>query len=37
VTFDSLIAVRCVPPTQSRVDVEAWRAVAAKPLGSMGV
>jgi 2'-5' RNA ligase len=37
VTFDSLIAVRCVSPTQSRVDVEAWRAVAAKPLGSMGV
>jgi hypothetical protein len=37
VTFDSLKAVRCVSPTQSRADVEAWRVVAEKPLGSIGV
>jgi hypothetical protein len=36
VTFDSLKAVRCVSPTQSRADVEAWRVVAEKPLGSFG-
>ena len=36
VTFDSLKAVRCVSPTQTRADVEAWRAVAEKPLGSIG-
>jgi hypothetical protein len=36
VTFDSLKAVRCVSPTQSRADVEAWRVVAEKPLGSIG-
>ncbi|MBX6326878.1 MAG: hypothetical protein IRY93_12680 [Chthoniobacterales bacterium] len=30
VIFDSLKAVRCVAPTQSRADVEAWRVVAAK-------
>jgi hypothetical protein len=36
VTFDSLKAVRCVSPTQSRADVEAWHAVAEKPLGSIG-
>ncbi|MBO0696693.1 MAG: 2'-5' RNA ligase family protein [Verrucomicrobia bacterium] len=28
VTFDSLKAVRCISPTQSRADVEAWRVVA---------
>jgi 2'-5' RNA ligase len=33
VTFDSLKAVRCLSPTQSRADVEAWRVVAEKPLG----
>jgi 2'-5' RNA ligase len=32
VTFDSLKAVRCVSPTRSRADVEAWRVVAEKPL-----
>jgi 2'-5' RNA ligase len=37
VIFDSLKAVRCVFPTQSRADVEAWRVVAEKPLGSVGV
>lgn len=37
VTFDSLKAVRCISPTQSRADVEAWRVVAEKPLGSIGV
>jgi 2'-5' RNA ligase len=36
VTFDSLKAVRCVSPTQNRADVEAWRVVAQKPLGSIG-
>jgi 2'-5' RNA ligase len=36
VTFDSLKAVRCVSPTQSRADVEAWGVVAEKPLGSIG-
>jgi 2'-5' RNA ligase len=34
VTFDSLKAVRCVSPTRSRADVEAWRIVAEKPLNS---
>jgi putative hydrolase of the HAD superfamily len=37
VTFGSLKAVRCVSPTQSRADVEAWRVLAEKPLGSIGV
>jgi 2'-5' RNA ligase len=37
ITFDSLKAVRCVSPSQSRADVEAWRVVAEKPLGSIGV
>jgi len=37
VIFDSLKAVRCISPTQSRSNVEAWRVVAEKPLGSMGV
>ena len=32
VTFDSLKAVRCISPTRSRADVEAWRVVAEKPL-----
>jgi 2'-5' RNA ligase len=32
VTFDSLKVVRCVSPTRSRADVEAWRVVAEKPL-----
>jgi putative hydrolase of the HAD superfamily len=32
VAFDQLKAVRCVSPTQSRADVEAWRVVAAKAL-----
>ena len=32
VTFDSLKAVRCFSPTQSRADVEAWRVVAEKAL-----
>jgi hypothetical protein len=36
VTFASLKAVRCVSPTQRRADVEAWRVVAEKPLGSIG-
>ncbi len=37
VTFDSLKAVRCISPTKSRADVEAWRVVDEKPLGSIGV
>ena len=32
VTFDSLEAVRCISPTQSRADVEGWRAVTTKKL-----
>jgi hypothetical protein len=36
-TFDSLKAVRCISPTRNRADVEAWRIVAEKPLGSTGV
>ena len=32
VTFDSLKAVLCVSSTRSRVDVEAWRVLAEKPL-----
>jgi 2'-5' RNA ligase len=32
VTFDSLRAVRCLSPTQSRTDVAAWRVVAEKDL-----
>lgn len=32
VHFDALKAVRCVSPTKSRSDVDAWRAVAAKKL-----
>jgi hypothetical protein len=34
VTFDSLKAVRCTSPTESRSDVEAWRMVAEKNLGT---
>jgi hypothetical protein len=30
--FDSLKAVRCISPTQSRADVEEWRVVAEKNL-----
>lgn len=29
ITFDSIKAVRCVSPTQSRADVEAWRLIEA--------
>jgi 2'-5' RNA ligase len=32
VVFDSLKAVRCVSPTQSRADVEVWRVVSEKVL-----
>ena len=32
VLFDSLKAVRCISPTQSRADVEAWRVVTEKAL-----
>lgn len=32
VTFDAIKAVRCVSPTQSRADVEAWRVVWAQAL-----
>ena len=31
-TFDSLKAVRCISPTQSRADVEAWHVVAERNL-----
>jgi 2'-5' RNA ligase len=31
-TFDSLKAVRCISPTQSRAHVEAWRVVAERNL-----
>jgi 2'-5' RNA ligase len=37
VIFGSIRAVRCVSPTRSRADVEAWRVVATKALGSIGV
>jgi 2'-5' RNA ligase len=33
VTFDSIKTVRCISPTRSRADVEAWRVVATKSLG----
>jgi 2'-5' RNA ligase len=36
VTFDSLRAVRCVSPTQSGADVEAWRVVASEKLRAGG-
>jgi 2'-5' RNA ligase len=32
VTFDAIKAVRCVSPTRSRADVEAWRVVGAQAL-----
>ena len=32
VSFDAIKAVRCVSPTQSGADVEAWRVVAAASL-----
>jgi 2'-5' RNA ligase len=32
VTFEAIMAVRCISPTQSRADVEAWRVVAAASL-----
>jgi len=34
VTFDTLKAVRCVSPTQSRADVEAWRVIATGELSA---
>jgi len=34
VIFDSLKAIRCISPTQSSSEVEAWRVVAAKSLGA---
>lgn len=34
VTFDAIKAVRCVSPTRSRMDVEAWHVVAAASLSS---
>jgi 2'-5' RNA ligase len=37
VTFESLKAVRCISPTRSRADVEAWRVVAERSLGSVGL
>jgi 2'-5' RNA ligase len=32
VVFDSLKAIRCISPTQSRADVEVWRVVSEKAL-----
>ena len=32
VSFDTMKAVRCVSPTQSRADVEAWRVIASAEL-----
>ena len=32
VIFDALKAVRCISPTRTRADVEAWRVVAAREL-----
>ena len=32
VTFDALKAVRCVSPTQSRADVQAWQVMATREL-----
>ena len=37
VTFDALQAVRCILPTQSRADVEAWRVITRRSLRSIGV
>jgi len=36
VTFDSLKAVQCISPTHRRAEVEAWRVMAEKSLGSIG-
>jgi 2'-5' RNA ligase len=32
VTFDALKAVRCISPTRSRADVDAWRVIATREL-----
>jgi hypothetical protein len=32
VIFDSLKAVRCISPTRSRADVEAWQVMATREL-----
>ncbi len=32
IIFDALRAVRCISPTRTRADVEAWRVVAAREL-----
>jgi 2'-5' RNA ligase len=32
ITFDALRAVRCISPTRSRADVEAWRVMATREL-----
>jgi len=37
VTFDAIKGVRCVSPTKSSADVEAWRVVAAASLSGDGV
>jgi len=37
VTFDALQAVRCISPTQSRADVEAWRVITRRSLRSISV
>ena len=37
VVFDTLQAVRCISPTQSRADVEAWRVITRRSLRSIGV
>lgn len=37
VTFDGIKAVRCISPTKSGADVEAWRVVAAASLSADGV
>ena len=34
ITFDTLKAVRCISPTQSRADVEAWRVIATGELSA---
>jgi 2'-5' RNA ligase len=35
IIFDSLKAVRCISPTRSRADVEAWRLVASTTLSGV--
>ena len=32
ITFDAIKAVRCISPTRSRADVEAWRIAAGVSL-----